>query len=381
MDPKKFGAIVERPDLFETKFLQITPATQVVDGHKFFFASRDPGSAAALIPVMKMLSQRGDQLTCVTDGRAEEAITKEFATTDLTAQDKPVLATDLPESEIMVVDPSFSEFGLDTFTAAQDSNKPFVLVEDAYATANRFLAMLQKKDLRFPDRICVLDEAAKEIIVQVFPQLAEHIVVTGQPAFDQFAHEDTQSIAAAARAKLQLAEDVRVIAVMATPNEGSDFVEHLAQGLAAANNGAVIFRRHPRDNTSADEYANIFARHGITLVDSTNLTTAQVGALADCIVTTTSVEGLHALYRRKPTVYCFDPKYVAERPGLVPPPPVTLGAAFGVSVMDQFSGVVTQALSASQLHAPRLYDALRQHYPVDGKNTQRVVAVIDSFLA
>lgn len=36
VDPKKFGAIVERPDLFETKFLQITPSTQVADRHKFF---------------------------------------------------------------------------------------------------------------------------------------------------------------------------------------------------------------------------------------------------------------------------------------------------------------------------------------------------------
>lgn len=105
-----------------------------------------------------------------------------------------------------------------------------------------------------------------------------------------------------------------------------------------------------------------------------------MGALADCIVTTTSVEGLHALYRRKPAVYCYDPQYVAERPGLVPPPPVTLEAAFGVSSMDQLSGVVTKALAASQQHAHRLYDAMRQHYPVDGNNTQRVIAVIDSLL-
>lgn len=153
---------------------------------------------------MKVLSQRGDQLICVTDGRAEEAITKEFTTTDLTAQDKPVLATDLPEAEIMVVDPSFSEFGLDTFAAAQDPSKPFVLIEDAYATANRFLTLLSSKNLPLPDRICVLDEAAKRIIVHAFPQLENNIVVTGQPAFDQFAHEDTKSIAAAASLNLIL---------------------------------------------------------------------------------------------------------------------------------------------------------------------------------
>lgn len=374
-EPKKFGAILERPDLFETKVLKLNPLAHNENGHEILCTSRDPGSAAALIPVMQELTLKGERITCVTDGRGEEAISKQFNTHNVTAiEPTPVLATEFTEPNLVLIDPSFSEFGIDIATVLTFQTKPIVLLEDSYATANRFLVELKQRNITLPEKICVLDAVAQQIILDQFPELEGHIEVTGQPAFDQFANEPTAEIAAAARAKLNIPEQQRVFVVMSTPNEGKEFVEQLAKGLSGRSE-AIIFRRHPRDNTTMAEYNTLFATHGVQLTESDQLSTTEAGALADCVITTTSVEGLHGIYRRKPVVYCYDANYVAPREGLVPPPAVRLGAAFGVDHMEQFADTLNRASLT-----PELQQAMEVQYPLDGKNAERVANVVQQLL-
>ena len=128
----------------------------------------------------------------VADGRAERFYKRKFQVKDSTPVD--ILGADkvLDTPDVLLIDSSTSERGIEMYASATFPGAPSVLVEDYYTASHGFLQRLKERHLPYPRKICVMDRAAKELIVKHFPELEERIEVTGQPAFDRFAAEDTE---------------------------------------------------------------------------------------------------------------------------------------------------------------------------------------------
>lgn len=383
-EKKRFGYIEGHPDLFETKFLRIESEKPEQERQNVLIVTRDPGSANALIPVVESLREHGhSNLVVLTDGRAQDLIQKKFKTSDITPPGMALEAIDIVGSpNLIITDASSSEQGLETFCASTYYDIPMVLVEDYYTSSLHFLRSIKERDtgqhnLRMPDLICTMDEEAKNLIINEFPDLKDRVIVTGQPCFDKIATEDTQRIEKEARAKLNIPHDTRLISYM-SQMESPEMISRLAENFSKVHGKCIfIFRRHPRDNVSYEEYEEIFRKHGIELINSGGFSTAEISAASDLVVTGWSTEGLNAIYRGKPVIHITDQELQDIPSDLtLPLPPVKLGASIGINHIEDLAERINRLNDPDHLIKDRISEAIRKNYPKDGKNTQRVINAI-----
>jgi len=377
--------------LFETKILRLRRFWKPNENVVIF--SRDPGSATALSPVMKLLHQNGVGLSIVTDGRAEEVLRRDFPNTkDLTPKGSILhIAEMLENPNLILTDTSASNRGLETFAAATLADVPIVLVEDYYMTGNTYLTRLKEmQPPRSPARICVMDAAARQIIAEKFPDLAERIVITGQPAFDRFSKEKTQEIKERVRSELRLAPADRLIVYIGTGagqvdelRAAAPHLAHVAQTLQEKTGGGlyVSFRKHLRDNTPDSTYVEILRNAGVPLANDAAISWNDISASADTVMTSWSTSGLDAAFRRIPVVYLNDESVRTPEVGIsYPLPPVTLGASVAVYRMDELPARLAPLLDSETGEVRSLKTAMEKHYKTDGKNAERVASVISELL-
>lgn len=382
-DRKRFAHIEGREDLFETKVLSFTEkpeSSTEVKQSEVLVISRNPGSANALAPVLEILTKDINvKIDAIVDGRAQEVFQKKFQTTDVTPKDGALaIDTVVSSPDVLLTSPSETEQGLETYAASTFNEVPIVVVEDYYNSALLYLRSLKqrnKENIRLPEKICVMDEGAKKIILAEFPELADRIEVTGQPAFDRFAKEDTKAISEQTRKQLGIGGSDRLVAFMSSL-EGVDFIKALAATLGLARGDfKLVFRRHPRDNTTYEEYEKIFKDAGVSLINTNQLDTDSVGAASDLVIVSTSTESLNAIYRRKPTLNIVDKKLDTYLPRKMPPT-VELGVSVGVTDATSFSGLLPQLLDKESELYRKLQENMEHYYPQDGKNAERVAQVI-----
>lgn len=116
-------------------------------------------------------------------------------------------------------------------------------------------------------------------------------------------------------------------------------------------------------------------------MDTQTLTSDEVGAAADLVLTTTSTEGLHAIYRRKPSIHVNDQRYKELYPGIfLPLPQVRSGASVGTEDVRELSVLVEELLDPASARNAQLRRNMEAYYPRDGKNGKRVVEVIKNVL-
>lgn len=376
---RRIGYIEGRDELFETKLLKLTEPEGA--SKHVLICSRDPGSAQALLPVVELLSKRpAYALTALLDGRAEEAFEGAFPDAeDMTPRDTALGLGTLQKPDLILSDVS-SERGLERHATALFPDVPVVLVEDYHATANTYITELRERHLEDPTRICVADEAAKEILVRVFPDLAERVRVTGQPAFDRFAKEDTAGIRSETRTQLGLTDADTLVVYAGRPGMSDEEVTRTFVALGdAGSNFYFVFRKHPRDNRTDEEYENQIRMHGIrTLSVPGDMTMKVMGPAADVVMADWSVEGVHAAYRRIPALYVCD-ETLAKPPhvGMYPLPAVTLGASTAVSSVEAIASTLPPLLDKNSETVRALIENMERYYRADGRNAERVVEVIE----
>lgn len=381
-DKKRLAYIEGRPDLFETKLYAIPTLSQIEAEKKLLVATRDPGSGNALLPVIKELAgDAGVKINILTDGRAQEIIQKNLKLEDITPE-KMILEADkvIGQPQAILMDRSTSEMGVDTYVDATFPEVPKILVEDYYTNSINFLGELMERNLPLPEKICVMDQGAKEIIVKKFPQLKNRIEVTGQPAFDRFVGENTRELAKEVKQKLGLQETDKLVAYMSTLDEPEKIRQMAAALKDEVGDFYFVFRRHPRDNVDYDTYKKILTEQGIRVVDTDAFSTDEIGAAADVIITTWSTEGLHGIYRRKPTVHVIDPDFRIPKNLDLPLVPVKLGASVGLEKMGQLSRVLPQLLDTDSSLNVSMKTNMEKYYPADGQNARRVANVVRGFM-
>lgn len=383
-DKQRFAHIEGREDLFETKLLTIESGKATNADRKILIATRDPGSANTLIPIIEALQEQGNaKFYILTDGRAQEKIQATFATQDITPER---MVLDVYETigtpDLIITDPSTSEQGLETFSGATYNSVPLVLIEDYYASALGYLKAAKERNksgdnLKIPEVICAMDEEGKKLITDVFPEYADRIVVTGSPYFDAISQENTEKIQEETRHKLGVPKGTTLIAYM-SQMEHLGMVEELAKNLSETHSSPIIiFRRHPRDNRSYEEYEEIFQKHGLTPTRSDDFTTAEISAASDIVITGWSTEGLSAIYRRKPTIHITD-RELQNIPDEIPNPlpPVKLGASIGLDHTSDLREKLDRLQEPNSVVKTQLFEAMEKYYPGDGGNTQRAVEAI-----
>lgn len=379
-EKKRLGYIEGRDDLFPTKVFDVQGGTehQKEEKKNVLVISRDPGSANALWPVMELLHHDDTiAMKAVLDGRAEEILKAKFSLKDITPTDG-ILGADtvLGTPDALLIDSSTSERGGEMYASATYPEVPTVLVEDYYTASHGYLQRLKERNLPYPKKICVMDSAAKELIVKHFPELEERIEITGQPAFDRFATEDTAHIKTEARKELGLTPKEKLITFISAGTTMA-LVEKLAEELKKVKTPfKLAFGIHPRDNTPREMYEKVFKEGNIPFIDAEQLGINKIGAASDVVVLIVSVEGLHAIYRGKPTVHITDPKFTVPQKDLTPPPPVKLGASVGLDNMDNFSTAVDRLLDSESEENKELKKHMEESYPVDGKNAERVANLL-----
>ncbi|OGF27371.1 hypothetical protein A2477_04000 [Candidatus Falkowbacteria bacterium RIFOXYC2_FULL_47_12] len=371
-----------RPELFETKIFRLQREGAVTGNEKkLLVATRDPGSGSALEPVLKeLIDDEEIEIYVVTDGRAQEIIQKNFLTEDITPPDMVLKASNVTGIPDVILMDRSSEMGIDTYAAATFPGVLKILVEDYYANSIEYLSALKERDLPLPEKICVIDKGAKELITNKFPELEDRIVVTGQPAFDRFAHEDTQKISREVKQRLHLQPEDKIISFMAALDEPAK-IKKMAEALQKAGGDFYfVFRPHPRDNIRYETYERMFIDAGVKIINMQDFTSDEIGAASDVVLTSWSTEGLNGIYRRKPTAHITDRDFSINA-GYDPPlVPVRIGASVGINHMDELVAVLPQLLNTNSPLNHSLREKMEQEYPVDGKNAKRVADIIREYL-
>ena len=377
---ERVAYIVGRLDLFETKILRID-AVDEVPKKKILVSTRDPGSANALLPVIQRLTQNPElQIDILTDGRAQEVIERNFQVTNITPSHMVLwadMAIGVPD--IIVIDRS-DEKGIDTYGITTFPEVPYILVEDYYSNTLIFLAEVVWRKMRLPEKICVLDGVAKEIIVSQFPQLEDRIVLTGNPWFDRFASEKAEEIQRNMRMKLWLGENDRLVSFMSAI-EWIDMAKKLAETLAKQKGSFYfVFRRHPRDNISYEVYHELFQNLWVRIIETSGYTTDEISLASDIVLTSWSTEWLNGIYRGKMTAHITDWNYPIPEVFTLPLPPVRLWGSVEVNNIDQLDSIIPELLDPNSELAFSVRESIRKNYPTDGNNTGRVVDIIRNYL-
>ncbi len=385
-EKKRLAYIEGRDDLFETKVFEIqdSPGAELPRGEKkkVLVISRDPGSANALWPVMELLHHDSTiAMDAVIDGRAEEILQKKFPMKDITPKEGALNAEEvLGTPDALHIDPS-TERGIEMYASANYPEVPAVLVEDYYTSSLGYLQRLKERNLPYPKKICVMDGEAKKLIVKEFPELEDRIEITGQPAFDRFATEDTERIKTEVRKELGLLPNEKLMTFISA-GARMELIEKLAEELKKLGGKfKLAFGIHPRDNTPAEVYEKIFKDAGVPFINAEQIGINKIGAASDVVVMIVSTEGLNAIYRRKPTLHITDPKFMVPQKDLNPPPPVTLGASVGLDDMNGFATTMDRLLDPESVENRELKEHMEEHYPVDGKNAERVATILKAELS
>lgn len=380
---KKLAYIEGRPDLFETKILRIQSTGETKEIESLLVATRDPGSGNALLPVLKELSINPElRIDVITDGRAQEIIQSNFQTKDVTPEDM-ILRTDnvIGTPKVILMDISASEMGIDTYVTATYPEVPRILVEDYYINAINYLSESLKRNLPLPEKICVMDNSVKELILKKFPQFENMIEVTGQPAFDRFTKEDTEQLSHEIKQRLGLQPTDKLVSFMSAMDDEPEKIKKMAESLKESGaNFYFVFRRHPRDSVSYETYKGILIKEGVRVIDTDQFSTNDIGAASDVILTTWSTEGLHGIYRRKPTAHIIDRDFKVPEDVPFPLPPVKLGASVGINKIDEIAQVLPQLLNTQSVLNTKLRKRMEEQYPADGKNAERVANIVKEYL-
>jgi len=347
--------------------------------------SRDPGSANALCPVVELLQKEDNiGIKLVTDGRAQQLFQKKFKTKDITPEGNILEAAGtLSSPDIALIDSSVGEIGIEMFFSATFPEVPVVLVEDYYTSSVPYLKRLKESNLPFPKKICVIDEGAKDILVKKFPEVADSIEVTGQPSFDRFAREDTEKIAGDVKKELGIKPEEILVTYMSSAEKNElELIQRLSEELAKVGKAfKFTYRRHPRDNTSLEQYEAEIKKRKLDYVRTMDLPTDKIGAASDLVINTISTEGLNAIYRRKPSININDPRFTDPYEDLIPPPSVRLGASAGIEKIEELADCVKKLLDPESKERKTLDKNMKKNYPLDGKNAKRVEGVLKEVLS
>lgn len=398
-------------ELFETKLFFLKREGKISDDEirSVLVLMRDPGSANALLPVVEKLKDKYN-LSFITDGVASDYLQKQgldlvdktpaegllaASIGDDDTNEYSPLDTEHFNPDLVLTTNTSSDSGIENFARATFTDTPLVLVEDIYETARDFIGRGEKvKDagvhMREADKICVIDETAKQKILRDFGDsiegLENKIEITGQPSFDKMYYEDREGISNRVREGLKIGRDDKFIVFFGVDRDMKKELETIANGIKLTTSGGIKFllRTHPRDPISAEdyeEYNKIITSAGIEQVDASKAaeyTTDEINIASDMVITTTSTVTFESIYRNKPVINITaqEPsEYIAAIDNAI-----NNGASLEVSDFSKFADAFKKLFYNEGGSVDKMIKNQKKFFPLDGKNAERVADVIEKVI-
>lgn len=343
---------------------------------------KDPGGTNGVLPVVKVLRERGVHVDVIAHGKAPElSQVKEFGTYLVAGPDpQAVLATlSLPDAYITSMC-SEGGVGRDLIPFLRERGVPTIAAQDFWGGA---LVRLFSDQKHWPDYIWVNDDLGADIVQRAWAGfLRENIWVTGFPAMDKYAAVDVEGTRARVRRTLGVKGQLP-LALFAGDLKGTSAV--LAQVIAAFNKlaqesilCAFAPRQHPRMTNDSPEESPLWQGAlerfigGQLLADTSSVATPEMVAAADVVVANFSTVLIEAACLRKQVIAINDEAQMAQFREAVGGimnefPLVELGCAHKTTS----PGEMRDALRSGLQGKLDLREAQENHFALDGKNAER----------
>ncbi len=174
-----------------------------------------------------------------------------------------------------------------------------------------------------PNHLFVINNWAKNTNLEKLPWFnSDHVVITGQPAFDYIAFENKHRMKTELYPQIGLSEGEQLVVWMGQKGGTKEAFEMLVDGLAEVDTDfRLAIRRHPRDIVPQEAYESMSGPLRSRLVDTSRIPTSQIGAVADRLITIYSTEGLSSVMRGIPTLHILTPEILSltESPDILVP--------------------------------------------------------------
>ncbi|MDO8429454.1 MAG: hypothetical protein Q7S88_02385 [Candidatus Daviesbacteria bacterium] len=364
---------------------------------------RDPGGANAHLPVIARLLDKAN--VCVlTDSRGQQQLEQsgldlrrdKFEGSALLAASQALTLADV------VLTGLSDNLGTELLLMANSQwdnlngvvQRPLIIGLEDYPGANARWYFGNKKVPSWivPDYLCVVNEWSKDEELKFLPQGfdPERVVITGQPSFDRLAKEDRVKIRRDVRQKLEIGESDIFVTYMGTVTTGDPIGEtaKTLQTLVPILKSVdpkirLALRAHPRDMTDPEVYNQAFRPMKDMRVDTTGLTTDQVGIASDLVISNGSTTGVDAVYRGIPSVNVFlaPNNYFSQQPqshqevlDKFPLPTVEDGAS-PLAINSQELGNILDKIFNEQSYVTKLKQKMAG-WKVDGRATDRVTDLV-----
>jgi hypothetical protein len=179
---------------------------------------------------------------------------------------------------------------------------PAFVVEDYYESSRGSIEHAAKVGLP-PPTVCVIDDEAKLLIERRFPGLPVPVEITGSPAFDTLADEDTVATQTQRRAEIGILPDKKLVAFF-IPSLGRASLRLTEQAADAFRRmgSTYIFapRRHPSDSNGWNEYERLL--DGVPTLTTVDIPSDTVADAADLVVGHRSGTILREVVRQRLTI-------------------------------------------------------------------------------
>lgn len=307
-----------------TEFYINTRATQGKGPLRIWASVTDTGAGNAMSPALEVLSAKHAVRALAREAGAD-ALDK--GVPDLAPVRKHIHPSNRLErmnaNVVLTGMASNPTLELLTHKAANEKSIQIAALEDypgAYGAELK--TALTNPQLR-PSRLLVMNSWAKETNLAELPWFnPEHVVITGQPAFDYIAHEDPKVMQAQLYAQIGMQEGEELIVWMGQKGGTKEAFEMFIDGLSQVNKDfRLAIRRHPRDRVPMEVYEEMTGSLRSRVVKTDGIPTSEVGAGATRIATIFSTEGLTSVQRQKPTLHFMEPGILAltEVPDIIVP--------------------------------------------------------------
>lgn len=306
----------------ETSQYTVLPCnSQNKDNSSALIVARHPGAANCLAPVGHLLSNKGFGVYFRTSDQGEKIIDSEFKNR------QEIEADDLPENLrwTLISNDSPSDFEIEALLKIKKLGlrSKICIVEDYPSSINGLIQDLIRKGLN-PDLILTTTREQTDIYKNKYPLLEKcTIVPIGQPSFDHLLTEDTLSESTAARERLGISAEMKLVTYIGLPAQDvsgdqiefkpyNDFNSYILGEVAksmvniASKYPSIKFglinRPHPREADALWEHPElakitdlpdnlIFISPSRTNWQQIGLTTRQICTASDLVATVISTVG------------------------------------------------------------------------------------------
>ncbi len=269
--------------------------------------------------------------------------------------------------DLVVVASSQSEEGtIASFEALSESREtPRIGVEDMYGSIIPTLRVSDAANMFAFNRVCVIDEVAREMIAKAYPTITDSVVVTGGPQFDKTLgmRSRLQELRTTLRSEMNVNEEHTVFLVVGDLVGTSEILDLLTTAIrqVGIDSAKIILRAHPRAEEREREVARRYleeSEHSKMFVDPGRAlapTSDDLLPAADVVLSAMSTTCHNAILLEMPgTVYVGTPAcralLLAEK-GLDKTPEVMAGAGWQADTPEDMTRIIKTLLGARDSNA------------------------------